>query len=181
MCGRYEMVDKGDLVENLSKRLKKANKTFKIGEIFPSDNVAAIINQNGKITLEVLKWNYGKDRLNKPVINARSETVITKPFFKDDFINRRCLLLMTGFYEWSPSKVKHFYTYKTPLFLGGIYSKDLSFTILTKDAIEPISLTHNRMPILLTPEDAQKWLINDKFAKDYIKIGFVEPLIDQIV
>lgn len=175
------MVDKGDLVENLSQRLKKANKMFKIGEVFPGDYAASVINQNGKITPEVLKWDYGKDRLSKPIINARSETVATKPFFREDFIVRRCLLIMTGFYEWSPTKVKHFYVYPTPLFLGGIYSQDMSFTILTKDSIMPISLTHHRMPILLTPADARRWLTDVDFAKDYLQIGFTEALIDQIV
>ena len=65
------------------------------------------------------------------LINARSETVLTKPFFRSDFENRRCLIPAHGFYEWDAEKKKKYYLKGTTVqcFFLAEYSEGLKPTI----------------------------------------------------
>ena len=74
----------------------------------PGQNLPVILNDDPGIITNIF-WGYVphwmKDPSAKKIINARAETVATKGFYKDSFLNRRCLVIADGFYEWkAPSK-----------------------------------------------------------------------------
>lgn len=129
-------------------------------------------------TLEpaVLKWglvpSWSKDpKIGNRLINARAETVAEKPSYRAAFKRRRCVILADGFYEWRPvggGKVPYFITRgdRVPAALAGLWEtwqgpdgEELeTCTILTTAANELLSPIHARMPVILAPDAAQRWI-----------------------
>jgi putative SOS response-associated peptidase YedK len=125
----------------------------------------------------VPEWADGRPDV-KPLINARAETVATKPFFRDAFKRKRCLVLADGFYEWKrvgKGKVPYRIALKTeePFAFAGIWSTvhdaqggvHPTFAILTTEADALVSQIHNRMPVILREQDEADWL-NPSLALD---------------
>ena len=105
------------------------------------------------------------------LINARAETVAEKPSFRAAFKQRRCLILADGFYEWQriDRKTKQPYYFqlasKQPFAFAGLWERwqgegDVieTCTILTTQANELLQPIHDRMPVMLAPEDYDRWL-----------------------
>ena len=106
------------------------------------------------------------------MINARAETVATKPSFRSAFQSRRCLIPADGFYEWKQTEKKT----KQPYFIGlkneepfafaGLWehweSRDGSAidscTIITTEANDLLRNVHDRMPVILHEPDYDRWL-----------------------
>jgi putative SOS response-associated peptidase YedK len=146
--------------------------------IAPTQYVAAVrLDSQGKRQLALLHWGLipsgAKDpKIGYSTINARGDTVATKPAFRSAFKNRRCLVLADGFYEWEKiGKVKLPWLYEVdggkPFAFAGLWEswqpdgaeKALeSCTIITTDANELASQVHNRMPVILDAEDYDGWL-----------------------
>ncbi|VCT88863.1 Putative SOS response-associated peptidase YedK [Mycolicibacterium hassiacum DSM 44199] len=112
------------------------------------------------------------------LINARAEKVTTSPAFRNSAKNKRCLVPMTGWYEWRGEKGNKtpFFMYGAdgePLFMAGLWStwrpKDappdapplISCTIITTDAVGPLAEIHDRMPLSISAEDWDRWLDPD--------------------
>ena len=103
-------------------------------------------------------------------INARIETVESKPMFRDAFQTRRCIVPANGWYEWKTTprgKVPFYHQSfdESVLSIAGIYDHWLSesgplhtFSILTTEATEDVKHIHNRMPVLISKEDSDCWL-----------------------
>jgi putative SOS response-associated peptidase YedK len=106
-------------------------------------------------------------------INAKAETLTSKPMWRGPFQRRRCLVPADGFYEWKTlnAKTKQPYAFTLssgdPFAFGGIWDawKEpdggwlQSFAIITTD---PNELTvHNRMPVILKSSDYDRWLTRD--------------------
>jgi len=102
--------------------------------------------------------------------NARSETVSEKAVFRGAFRHRRCLVPVSGYYEWSGPTGR-----KSPFAIGlrnrrwfcfaGLWDSAIiegsvieTFTVLTTEPNEGLAGLHNRMPVILRPEDYDKWL-----------------------
>lgn len=105
-------------------------------------------------------------------INARSETVRTKPMFREAFRRRRCILPASGFYEWfrPASGAKQPYYIRPvaePVFaMAGLYEDGngehpASCCILTVGANEVMAPIHDRMPVMLAGPDVARWLAPD--------------------
>ncbi|WP_437646522.1 SOS response-associated peptidase [Sorangium sp. So ce362] len=104
--------------------------------------------------------------------NARAESARTKPTFRGAFAAHRCVVPADGFYEWTGPKGARRPTWFHPaggglLRLAGLYQPakdpdtgelDLRFTILTTEASADVAPVHDRMPVLLEPEDVDLWL-----------------------
>lgn len=113
--------------------------------------------------------------LQGSTINARIETVATKPAFRSAFKARRCLIPMAGYYEWSVSaedgkKDPWFIHAATPLWAAGLWgdsSKLLgpdnlgTFTVITGDSSGVSADIHDRMPVWLAPGLAEEWMKAD--------------------
>jgi len=103
-------------------------------------------------------------------INARSEEVAEKPTFRGAFRHKRCLVPVSGYYEWSvQGKTKIPFAFRLRnrrLFcLAGLWDAALidgseiqSFTILTTRPNDFTAGIHDRMPVILRPEDYDRWL-----------------------
>jgi len=128
----------------------------------------------------VPEWADGRAGV-KPLINARADTVATKPTFRQAFRSKRCLVLADGFYEWKragKSKVPHWIALKSkePFAFAGIWSTVhdpsgrpyTTFAILTTEANELVAQIHNRMPVILHARDEAAWL-NQHCALDEVQ------------
>jgi putative SOS response-associated peptidase YedK len=124
----------------------------------------------------MMKWGlvpfWAKDpKIGNRLINARAETVSTKPVFRTSFKNKRCLVPATGFYEWKRTedgKVPFYVHMKDDSIFAfaGLFDrwatpegKDLfTFTIVTTGPNALMAKIHNRMPVILRQADEDLWL-----------------------
>ena len=115
-------------------------------------------------------WSKGPDS-RYSMINARAETVDTKPAYRNAFKHRRCLIPSEGFYEWkaepqgkTPYLIRRndgelfgmaglWETWKGP---DGEHLE--SCTVIVTDANDLVRALHDRMPVILAPEDYAAWL-----------------------
>ncbi|NNC80727.1 MAG: SOS response-associated peptidase [Acidimicrobiales bacterium] len=145
--------------------------------VAPTRDVPVVRVRNDERSLDYLRWGlvprWAKDlRIGSKMINARSETVATKNSFRSAFAKRRCIVAADGFYEWKriDEKTKQpMFIYRAdgdPLAFAGLFERwrDAeereyhTCTILTcgpNGDMEPI---HNRMPVLLAPQNWEEWL-----------------------
>lgn len=114
------------------------------------------------------------DKIGYRTINARAETVATAPAFRAAFTRRRCLVVADGFYEWKRAGRSRFgYWIRRrdgePFAMAGLWERWKgpdgrldppleSCTIITTDANEVVAPIHDRMPVILDPEDHARWL-----------------------
>lgn len=141
-----------------------------------------ITNENNDI-IEHCNWglipNWAKDEsIKKFTLNARIETISQKPSFKDN-LNKRCLIVANGFYEWQwlnekgSSKQKYEIGMDDQMLFSfaGLWSSWLdkdtdthkkTYTIVTTEARGIMKQIHNskkRMPVILTKENEKQWLL----------------------
>jgi len=177
MCGRYyieideeELKEICDAVERKNEDEPEQIEIKLSGEIFPTD-VVPVQTESG---YEAMKWGFSGFN-SRPIINARSETALIKPTFKESMASRRCLIPASGYYEWQhegKARIKHrFYLPQKPLFLAGCFrrEKDMptgSFVILTREASEDIRYIHDRMPVIIPKDRAGEWLSENPGVMD---------------
>ncbi|PKM53713.1 MAG: SOS response-associated peptidase [Firmicutes bacterium HGW-Firmicutes-5] len=167
MCGRYTLYSETEDQE-IRRIVAAVNRRYdeqiKPGDILPSDLAPVIsgdrrdINQN---LLELMNWGYENPFKKGLIINARSESILEKSLFHDDFKQRRCLIPATGFYEWDTEKRQYLFQTDQLLYLAGIYRSFMGsnkFVILTKPPNETVKTVHDRMPVLIPPAQRDEWL-----------------------
>jgi putative SOS response-associated peptidase YedK len=139
--------------------------------------IARLQTDSDDITLDMIRWGllppWAKDRkIAWKMINARAETVTTAPAFKKAFEKRRCLVPVDGFFEWEKvGKEKRPYMIamldRRPFTLAGLWENwknpetgdwERTFTIITTDANELVAELHDRMPVIIAPDDHERWL-----------------------
>jgi putative SOS response-associated peptidase YedK len=125
------------------------------------------------------------DEFRKLTLNAKGETIFEKPSYRDNIVSHRCLLPVSGFYEWREYENRKYPYYIQPqqgsgFLLGSVYDSWTdtvtgeirnTFSIVTTPANPLMEMIHNvkkRMPLILTNEDAQTWL-NPGLLQDEIK------------
>jgi putative SOS response-associated peptidase YedK len=174
MCGRYTMsTDAASLAERF--RVQVPAEAIPTYNAAPSQSQLTILNAEPHvITVSawgfVPEWAAGRQDV-KSLINARAETVTTKPFFRDAFKKKRCLVLADGFYEWrrtKEGKVPYRIAFKTeePFAFAGIWSTvhtatgqpQTTFAIITTASNELVAQIHDRMPVILREADEENWL-----------------------
>jgi putative SOS response-associated peptidase YedK len=173
MCGRYGFVPGKNFEERFQVELTQ--------ELLPSYNVAPgasmpVVVHNSRNRVELMKWGlipfWAKDpNIRYKTINARAESVASSPAFREAFKRRRCLVPASGFYEWQQTergKLPHFIHLKeAELFaFAGLYDvwKDTegnelrTYTIITTIPNKLMQPIHNRMPVILHPDDEAMWI-----------------------
>ena len=174
MCGRYSIMDEEDQMEirqilhEVSARFQNTSKLeqMKTGEIFPTNIAPILIHTAGETVPDLFKWGFPRWDGKGVIINARAETALEKPMFRESLLARKCIIPTTGFYEWKTENGKKTkYLFRIPndgvLYLAGIFHRtEDSFTILTTDANPSMSLYHSRMPVILRREELGDWLQN---------------------
>ena len=149
--------------------------------IAPTRQVVTVRKEEGKKTRKftTMRWglipSWAKDMsIGTQTLNARSETVTTKPAFRDPIRRRRCLIPSNGFYEWQKmGSVKQPYYFEVgegELFaLAGLWDQwetpegqiIESCSILTTAANSPVADLHDRMPVIVPPDKYDVWLDPD--------------------
>jgi putative SOS response-associated peptidase YedK len=177
MCGRYVLAT---TPEDIAARFSAATGSVDIPvshNVAPTKTMPVITLRDGdERTTELFRWGivptWGRNGTTpSPLINARSETVAEKSTFRKLLRTQRCLVPANGFYEWErrgSTKVPHFFsvTDEPLIAYAGLYrtpsEKDTddrpTFTILTTAANELVGQFHDRMPVILRPEDEDLWL-----------------------
>jgi putative SOS response-associated peptidase YedK len=145
--------------------------------IAPSQEVPVIIRNDGRNEAKVMKWglvpSWAPDpSMGQRMINARSETLLENPSFKQALDRRRCLVPANGFYEWrrdGKRKIPTWIQFKTrePFAFPGLWDcwidretgKPLyTFTIITTHANALLRRIHNRMPVMYRKDMGRQWL-----------------------
>lgn len=183
MCGRYVLYsdkEQAEIKEIIEEVNRKHNFVVKKGDVYPS-NLAPIYaptpDQNGK-SLEVMKWGYEVSFRKGLLINARSETILEKKTFKKDFLERRCIVPASGFYEWDKEKNKYIFQAQDDeaLYIGGVFREHENaseYVILTKAPVEPVVAIHDRMPVIVPHSKAEEWLYDDNAAMGIVTQNYV--------
>lgn len=174
MCGRFTIAkSKTETNRFLSEAFNLGNlhdfnlPRYNIG---PSQDLISLIFDGENYRLGHIAWDYRvkhKDRL-KVMINARGETVDQLYAFKKSFLNRRCLILADGFYEWDKDTKQAYRIIKKDgslHFYAGIYQsyikqgvKHFGALIITTSANDLIQPHHDRMPVILDSDQAHAYL-----------------------
>jgi len=175
MCGRFtlraapqELADYFDLTE-LPDLVPRYN-------VAPTQLIGAVRDVAGVRQWSFLRWGliprWAKDpKIGNSLLNARSETIATKPSFRSAFKSRRCLIAADGFYEWQrQGKAKqpyHFHRHgDRPMAFAGLWERWEtpdgrmleSCTIATTSAHPVVAPVHDRMPVVIPRDDFARWL-----------------------
>lgn len=170
MCGRYSLNTTKEALQERYKAKVMMESVEGSEEIFPTDtNLILLPNQR----LYPVKWGFTPSFSKQPIINARAETILEKPTFKEPFSSKRCIIPATSFFEWqeiesNPKKVKKeiFIKDQEIFSIAGIcerYVDDrnrsiLTYTMLTTEANEQMKSIHHRMPVILELKDEERYL-----------------------
>ena len=177
MCGRYRLSRRKQLIQEYFDTTDEVDWEPRYN-IAPSQSVGIIRQDREKPErrFSLARWGlipyWAKDSsIGNKLINARSETVGSKPAFREAFENRRCLIPADGFYEWkrivNGKQPFHFGLRDDSLFtFAGLWDqwKDASgqavesCSILTTTPNALLADVHDRMPVILSPEHYDLWL-----------------------
>ena len=178
MCGLY----------SLSKSPRETKAWFKYHEdedfpprahVAPGQPIAVVRMDNGQRHFALVRWGFipawvKEVKPGKPLINARGETVMEKPSFRNAMRRRRCLVPCDGYYEWSGAEGR-----KVPFFvqrpdrelfaLAGLWehwmgadgSELETATLMTIAPNAELTTIHDRMPVIIQPEDYETWLTGE--------------------
>lgn len=187
MCGRYSLAKSKIELEERFQAEMLADFTPRYN-IAPTQLVPVITSASPK-GFSFFYWGITPDfGQNKPVsaklINARAETVHEKISFKNSFHSRRCIVPADGFYEWKKvgkkTKIPHRFTLREEqtFSFAGIWEEyetvtgesHHTFLILTTSPNELVAEVHDRMPVILNPDQEKKWLDSYSSPEDLISI-----------
>ncbi|MBX3316452.1 MAG: SOS response-associated peptidase [Phycisphaeraceae bacterium] len=178
MCGRFTQLLTWAQLRRLMRLTSPPIELPLRYNIAPTQRVPVVRHEGGGRSLALLRWGlvpaWAKDlAIGSSMINARGETLAAKPAFRSAFKRRRCLVPASGFYEWdkvSGGKAKQpiYITASDegPLVFGGVWESWASpdgdtvetFAIVTTAPNEMMSRFHDRMPLILDPDDHDAWL-----------------------
>ena len=187
MCGRFVGAFKAELLkEEMADALSEARMTMVLAEdnLFapnyntaPTHIVPILRHKESSVIVDPMQWglvpSWSKDpTVGSKMINARSETITEKPSFRQSVPGRRCIIPMSGFYEWDRTDPKR----KVPFFVtredgrlmlvAGIWTPSPAledrhtFSLITRESVDDLSHIHSRSPVELHADDALEWMCN---------------------
>ena len=147
--------------------------------VAPGQPIGVVRMENGERHFALVRWGFipswvKEVKPGKPLINARGETVMEKPSFRNAMRRRRCLVPADGYYEWSGAEGR-----KVPFFvqqpdrglfaLAGLWehwmgadgSELETATLMTIAPNAELSTIHDRMPVVIAPADYETWLTGE--------------------
>lgn len=163
MCGRYFVDDEmWREIKKICKQIDDSKLKVTRGDVRPTD-MAVVLMGMKEVRTEQMQWGFTQQYQEGLLINARAETVLSKPSFRDSMRHCRCVIPAAGFYEWN--KAKEQVSFRMPqskiLYMAGIWqptAKEKQFTILTTSPNDSVSPVHDRMPLILTSEEIIPWI-----------------------
>lgn len=192
MCGRYTFYNTKEIVEELKHSKKPLKDDVSLNftpsyNIYPQSDIVAALGLSNFNHFRYVRWGlipfWADDpAIGNRMINARAESIDSKPAFRKPFKRQRCIIPANGFYEWqklpnSTRKIPYYYKpiEKETFVFAGLFdywqppdNQDLiiSATIITTPANELIKRVHDRMPAILDFKDMEIWL--DPEFHDYV-------------
>jgi putative SOS response-associated peptidase YedK len=187
MCGRFVgSFSTDDILQEMSEAVESAGLRMELPDtdlpllynfnVAPTTAIPILRVIDGALRVDVVRWGllpvWSKDPAKAAsMINARSESITEKPSFKGLVPNHRCIIPMSGFYEWDRSnpklKIPYYVTRADGhLMLGaGIWSDSpivdagRTCALITRDSIYDLSDIHDRSPVEFHAEEAVEWLM----------------------
>ena len=182
MCGLYSFRKSPEETRNLFAYLEQPEFPPR-SYVTPGGPMAIVRLDQGQRHFALVRWGFipswvKEVKPGKPLINARGETVLEKPSFRNAMKRRRCLIPADGFYEWKgdvPGKKQPYFIHRPDhgLFafaglwehwMGADGSEIETGLIITTEPNRRIAEIHTRMPVVIAPEDYETWFTGD--AKD---------------
>lgn len=176
MCGRYSLTCDPRRLRAYFELADSGGFSVPRYNIAPSQMVPAVVVVEGARRLDLFRWglipSWAKDeKIAYSTINARAETVDSKPAFRSAFRHRRCLIPADGFYEWQavdghkqpwrivPQDDDGLFAFAGlwETWEGGGRSVH-SCTIIVGEPNERVRAIHDRMPVILEPDSFDAWL-----------------------
>ena len=158
--------------------------------VCPTDPIDTIVERDGQRELVSMRWGLVPRWWSKAIkdvkmatFNARAETVETKPFFRDAFKRTRCLIPVSGYYEWQDmpgGKQPWYFTARDgspALTIAGLWDewknretgeRLKSCTMIITEPNGFVAEVHDRMPVLLAEKQFEPWL-NGEAGMEYLK------------
>lgn len=176
MCGRYLTPDEAAFERHFA--VPAPTGYFRSYNVAPSQPAPVVLidtrgESKGQRTAALITWGFKPAWAKRSWINARAETVFRSNAFAEAARGRRCLVAAAGWYEWQGDAApKQPYVHHTPAFepvaMAGIWTHAVengerrrTFAILTRQAVPEVAWVHDRMPVVLAPEDYSAWLDPD--------------------
>jgi putative SOS response-associated peptidase YedK len=194
MCGRYKLTTTVQelaamLDAGVDPRLEKQPRRFNVA---PTDVMPIVRVVDGRRWILPARWGlvplWARDlKIGSTMINARSETLFQKPAFRESLRNRRCLVVVDGFYEWQQQggrRVPQLIAFEDgrPFTLAGLWARWKgepgeveTFTIVTTSANDALRAVHDRMPVLVDERDREEWLDPDNATVDLERLAAPRP------
>lgn len=176
MCGRFAITLPNDAMAQLFEA-RPANDlpVSNNYNVCPTNQVHVVRSLDGQRQLLPMRWGflphwYKAENAGPLLINARSETLAEKPAFKSACRDRRCLVVATGFYEWTKDaegrRLPWFISRYdgAPIAFAGVWQSwgketpQITCAIVTTPANQALSAIHHRMPLILDPHEWPLWL-----------------------
>lgn len=182
MCGRFVAAASVEEIADFFAAVPPPDPLPPAYNIAPSSDVQVVVEEPGiERRIDVYRWglvpSWARDlSIGNRMSNARSETAATKNSFRHSLAKKRCIVPADGFYEWTTiegQKAKQPYFIHradgAPLAFAGLWAQwrgeidgreavVRSFTILTTGANGTMRPIHDRMPVILEPDDFERWL-----------------------
>ena len=201
MCGRYTLtyrqaeqlaLELGVPVEQLTDYQPRYN-------IAPTDPHWIVRMKYEDRELLPARWglvnSWAKDRKRAAQqINARAETLASRPAFKEAFSKRRCVVPADGFFEWvGPKGDRKPIWFHRPdgglILFAGLYESwrpepdgwERTFTIITTDANQVVERVHDRMPVILPEEQVDEWLYSENGDREALRALLVPAKAELLV
>ncbi|AUW94668.1 hypothetical protein BXT84_12525 [Sulfobacillus thermotolerans] len=178
MCGRYSLgLSWEQLVESwhLASWPVEPHWTPR-WNIAPGQDILALgPSKEGETKAAWVRWGYPLG--NRLLINARCESLTTKPLFHEAMKSQRTVIPADGFYEWAPDRRAFRFTAQVPLSIAGLLLRSRQepiwrVVLITCPANRWVGDIHDRMPWLLTPEQVPLWL--DRHSTQYRTLSATE-------
>jgi putative SOS response-associated peptidase YedK len=179
MCGRYVIISTPEAIRALFGYAEQPNFPPRYN-VAPTQPIPIVRLLDGKRCFALMRWGltpaWVKDPKTFPLlINARGESVLEKPAFRNAMRRRRCLIPTDGFYEWQPGTPKRPYLVRArrrpdgsapPLAFAGLYETWTgpngeevdTAAIVTTAANRTLAGLHDRMPVFVPKEAFDLWL-----------------------
>src|SRR6476646_8287301 len=174
MCGRFTVTSAPEAIRALFRYPEQPNFPPRYN-VAPTQPIAVVRLDEGKRRFELMRWGLLPSWVKDPkafslVINARGESVLDKPAFRNAMTRRRCLIPADGFYEWQAGEPKRPYFVRAksgaPLAFAGLWEtwtgpngEELdTAAIVTTRSTRALAAIHERMPVIVAPEAFDLWL-----------------------
>lgn len=192
MCGRFVITSAPAAIREAFAYVDQPNFPARYN-IAPTQPVPVVILDGGARRFRLMRWGFLPAWVKDPktfslVINARAETVLEKPAFRNAIRRRRCLVPSDGYYEWKVmgSRKQPYFIHPrdgAPVGFAGVWEtwvgpngEELdTLAILTTAATGSMTELHDRVPVTIAPQDYARWLDADETDVESITVLLRAP------